>query len=178
MKKILFILMILFSSVNALGLLEKSSNIEINPGDSGIYSILVWDRENVKIHIDIIEKPEFFYVILKQNDFYLNASSEDYVFVGNDYLPAPKVDILIRVDDNAEPGNYSLKFKLTSENEARGLSVFQERIFESKISVPGIKYITTTTETKKNDTVKLNESYTKLLIILAAVIIAAIIVLK
>ncbi|MEM5878247.1 MAG: hypothetical protein QXF12_05205 [Candidatus Aenigmatarchaeota archaeon] len=179
MKKFLIVILITLSNVNALGILDNNNYINIDPGGSSIYSILVWDKENTKIHIESIEKPDFFYVIVKQNDFYLNSSSENYVFVDNEYLPATKLDILIIADENADPGKYLLKFKLISESESKGLSVFQERIFVAKVTVTGSKeIIETSTKSEKIDAFKLDENVVKVLIILIAVIIAAIVVIK
>ncbi|MCX8178704.1 MAG: hypothetical protein N3D75_02660 [Candidatus Aenigmarchaeota archaeon] len=179
MKKFLIAIFIALSNVNALGVLDNNNYISIEPGGSEIYSILIWDKENTRIRVETVEKPDFFYVIIKQNDFYLNSSSENYVFVENDYLPTTRLDILIRADEKAAPGNYLLKFKLTSESESKGLSVFQERIFSAKVSVSGSnEIITRPTQTEKNDSIKLDENVAKVLIILIAVIIAAIVVLK
>lgn len=177
LKIFALITILIFSEVSALGILEDSNYFEANPGESIYYKFLIWGEENSKIHVDVYEKPEDIYVVLNQSVFQINENCKSYVYINNDYKHACNVVVALKLNENIKYGNYSVKIKITTQNDKNGISVSEERINNIKINVIG-KVPSNIVNEDNESVLKIDRDIVITTLIIITIIIAAFIVFK
>lgn len=143
LKKVIFaflILIVFIPNVKALGTLQKTSYLEIKPGQIAEFGILFWDSEPTEIELKEKNVPENWIIIMEPKKFVLNDSimSSEVISIQDRYVKALPVKILIISPENAKPGLYETIIKMVAGKNEKGISFFQEKNFNFKVNISGI----------------------------------------
>lgn len=140
---IMLSLILLSSGVQAvsMGTLLESDLQAVQSGESGKFTILVWNSgsEPFSVNITAAEHPSNWTAIISPNLFTLNSSSgSEYVKIpgSNRTVMATKVDVIVKLPASVAPGTYNLTvLAATVESSNSNIALSQERVFRLSVDV-------------------------------------------
>lgn len=126
-----------------LGMLQKSSSVNVSAGDTTTFRVLFWNADEIgyTLSINKINVPENWLILIHPNHFLLNNSPKE--FVERIYLPGAKttisakaVDVYITVPKRETVGAYEIVLNaIAGDGKSTGFSLFQERKIIFKVNV-------------------------------------------
>jgi len=126
-----------------LGMLQKSSSVNVSAGETTTFRVLFWnaDENGYDVSINKINAPKNWLIVIHPNHFLLNNNPEG--FAERIYLPGAKttinakaMDVYITVPERETMGAYEIVLNaIAGDGKSTGYSLFQERKIIFKVDV-------------------------------------------
>jgi len=155
---ILLLLQVEVQAVN-LGTLVKNTRSQVMRGETAKFTILLWNSENSSfpIRLRATQVPEGLSVIINPKEFMMNYSKVDSYSadIGMEYVNTPyglmktiPVDVLVKVSNSINLGEYDVYVNLAAGESTGGISTVFDKTFNFNMKVvnyiPATKMTTTT----------------------------------
>jgi len=149
-KLIVLILILLIPSVVqaiSLGVVQKSNFVEVDPGNTVQFTMLLWNRESFSYPVTLEKKqvPDGWVVLIRPNDFVLDPSKRGPPYDEGEYIGLPDIGdirtepikVYVNVPDSVEPGKYDVVVNMKAGSPTKGVSVMMEKNLKFTVEVKG-----------------------------------------
>lgn len=130
-----------------LGVVQKTKEVKIRPGETAEFSIIFWNRgeEAIKIQMEAENEPEDWVIVTKPREISLEKSGVKTKYKENvNYIKIPGVEgyietedvkVVVKTPESTKLGEYNIKLKVIAGNPNQGISIYQQRNFNLKVTV-------------------------------------------
>ena len=140
---LLFLLIIPSATAISMGTVIKQDTLTINNGDSGTFTILFWNPENItyNVSLNIENAPTNWYVAIEPKLFSLDSNTGTELIqipsMSNPIKALP-VDVIVKPSTES-PGSYKIEVSATSIPVKQGISLSQRRVMYLNVVIPGVQ---------------------------------------
>jgi hypothetical protein len=145
---LIFFLLIPTVQATSLGIIKKTTQTEVKPGETTIFKMLFWNTESsMPVQLSLKKAPENWVIIIRPETFTLEKSKPEsppydteaeYLNLPIGIVRTTPVRLYVKVPGSEEQGEYDVKIVARGGSLGEGVSVFTERTLKFTVKVTQI----------------------------------------
>jgi uncharacterized membrane protein len=149
---LLAVFLVIISSIPAseaisLGVMQKTTQAQVEPGQTAEFLLVFWNPEDeyIEVSTEIENVPGGWTVVSKPRQISVGKSevkTDDYGggnYIrrtdGKGYIETEELRIFVKVPEDAKGGQYNIILKVLAGKPTKGITIYQQRDFELKVNV-------------------------------------------